>query len=499
MLDPLMYYHEITSYERNALPGGHLDWSNQPNVFKRYPNASRLPLPTEVEFPAMSMQELIRAPEASKGSGAWDLEKLSLILRLTCAITAKSSHPGGDFLFRSTPSAGALYPCEIYLAASGVEGLPAALYHYSLEEHALVKLRPLGTLGSGDRRALTFFVTVIFFRSSWKYRHRAYRYLLLDTGHVLEDLLLALKAIRIPYRLLLDFQDEKVNSFLGLDPKQEVCLAAVEVGAWEAEASSLFPIGIFDSSHPVPKPQPPASRETIYPSILEAHRASCRPNSWGEGPCLKMLEELGLEPGRSYPLETPVTWPHDMGYVQCLWRRRSKRAYMPRPMDRHSFYCLLESLRLKESFSCGKPDQLLTVGFLVREVEGLPCGFYLMDTEGGVLWEAAGGDFSKGMASACLDQGWMAQAALQVIFLSNLEILESRVGPRAYRHAMILSGRMGQRIYLASTALGLGACGVGAFYDKEAAFLLSLNASSKLLYVVTSGPVRSTPAASLVG
>ncbi len=489
MLQSLKRYHEITSYQRDAMSGGYLEWSNQPTVYKRYPNAPRVPLPMELEFPSLGMRELMRDPFALKSSQDWDLKKLSGILRLTCAITARSSHPGGDFFYRSTPSAGALYPCEIYLAASGINGLPAALYHYNLEEHSLVKLRPLEPWGAADACSLTFFVSVIFFRSSWKYRERAYRYLLLDSGHVLENLLLALRATCTPHRTLLDFQDEKVNSFLGLGSKQEVCLAMVEAGDLEGGASALTG-ALPESPYPIPKPEPPAPRENIYPAILEAHKAGCCPMRWGEGPVFRMLEELGLALGPSQLMQAPQPRPDEMGYVESLWRRRSKRAYLPRPMDKQSFCCLLEALNIHENFSCRKSNQLLAIGLLVREVEGLDCGFYLLDTEQGAIYEVAKGDLSKGMASACLDQAWMAQASLQVLFLSNLELLESRMGPRAYRHVMILSGRLGQRIYLASTALGLGACGVGAFYDREAASLLGLNEFSKLLYVLTSGPVR---------
>lgn len=490
MLQTLKRYHEITSYQRDAMSGGYLDWSNQPTVYKRYLNAPRVPLPMELEFPSVGMLELMRDPCAFKCSQAWDLKKLSGILRLTCAITAKSSHPGGDFFYRSTPSAGALYPCEIYLAASGINGLPAALYHYNLEEHSLVKLRPLEPWGAADACSLTFFVSVIFFRSSWKYRERAYRYLLLDSGHVLENLLLALRATCTPHRTLLDFQDEKVNSFLGLGSTQEACLAIVEAGDLGSGASPLAE-ALFESPYPVPKPEPPAPKETIYPTILEAHIAGCRPMRWGEGPVLRMLEELGLELGPAHPGGAPTPGQHEKGYVDSLFQRRSRRAYLPRPMDRHSFHCLLECLKPQQDFPSQAWDQLLAVGFLLREVEQMPGGFYLLDMQERTLREVARGDFSRKMASACLNQDWMGQAALQVIFLSNLELLEFRLGARAYRHALILSGRMGQRIYLASTALGLGACAVGAFYDQEAASLLGLNESSRLLYVVTSGPVRA--------
>jgi nitroreductase len=56
---------------------------------------------------------------------------------------------------------------------------------------------------------------------------------------------------------------------------------------------------------------------------------------------------------------------------------------------------------------------------------------------------------------------------------------------------MLTAGRLGERLYLAATALGLGCCGIGAFYDFEAVELLDLKKESRLLYLVAVGPVKS--------
>jgi nitroreductase len=55
---------------------------------------------------------------------------------------------------------------------------------------------------------------------------------------------------------------------------------------------------------------------------------------------------------------------------------------------------------------------------------------------------------------------------------------------------MMHAGRMGERLYLAAEALGLGACGIGALYDHEAAEALGLNHESRLLYLVAVGAVK---------
>jgi len=56
---------------------------------------------------------------------------------------------------------------------------------------------------------------------------------------------------------------------------------------------------------------------------------------------------------------------------------------------------------------------------------------------------------------------------------------------------MMMAGSMGERLYLTASALGLGCCGIGAFYDREASELLGLNSESRALYVVATGPAKS--------
>ena len=171
---------------------------------------------------------------------AISLEQLSQVFALAYSLTAKSRHAGGEFYYRSVPSAGALYPCELYVATRAVTGLSDGLYHFAIGRHALSLLREGNVAehgffasppGSEQHRApsLTFFVSAIFFRSGWKYRERSYRYHLLDTGHLVENLALTLTALGLPCAVEYDYADEAVNGFLGLDPRREVCLAMLRV------------------------------------------------------------------------------------------------------------------------------------------------------------------------------------------------------------------------------------------------------------------------------
>ena len=94
------------------------------------------------------------------------------------------------------------------------------------------------------------------------------------------------------------------------------------------------------------------------------------------------------------------------------------------------------------------------------------------------------------MAQVCLDQMWLANAGLHFLFLTNLDTLDQTWGSRGYRYAMMSAGRLGERLYLMSSAFGLGCCGIGAFYDQEAAELLELDEGNYLLYLVAVGSIK---------
>jgi SagB-type dehydrogenase family enzyme len=134
----------------------------------------------------------------------------------------------------------------------------------------------------------------------------------------------------------------------------------------------------------------------------------------------------------------------------------------------------------------------MCTGFLAGNAEGFDPGLYLLETSSSSVGTVSSGFFTKRMARICLDQAWLANAAVHFLFMSDLNSVDQACGPRGYRYAMMTAGAMGERLYLMAAAMGLGCCGIGAFYDMEAAELLGLNSTSRLLYLVAVGPVKST-------
>jgi len=390
----------------------------------------------------------------------------------------------------------------MYVATRGVKGLDNGLYHFALQSHSLDLLRKGEVTeqkkGVGSR--ITFFLTAIFFRSAWKYRARAYRYHLMDTGHVAENLILALKASKVPFSVAYDFDDAEVNRLLGLDDQKEVALAIIDVpggkGTYEKPKGPVSPL-----SESVLQASRVSAKETDYPAIRQIHEAGNRLTETPPHPALSpkmgerdflakgMIHELGITPKIWTPLETMTPWPEIMDYPDAVFRRRSRRNFVRKPLSRQAINALLQSVCL----SNGSPhDQSLAVGFLVGAAEDLEPGFYLLDSRNTSWGMVSPGQFMAKSTSICLDQAWLVNAGIHFLFLANLEVLEKTWGPRGYRYAMLTAGRIGQRLYAAAEGMGMGCCGIGALYDGEAMEMLGLNQGSRLLYLVAVGSVKKT-------
>ncbi len=486
-------YHDTVSYDRNAMSPHRLDWAHPPSQVKSYPDLTRVPLPgvTLPPRPAAS-RVLLGVGDPSLVRPPADLEALTQVLLLACAPTAVMRHAAGEHVFRSVPSAGALYPTELYLATAGVQDLEDGVYHYGPLESRLHRLRPKNPFPD-SAPGVEFFLSAVFFRSAWKYRARSYRYHLLDTGHALEALILGLAAVQCPGAVHLDFDDDGVNCLLGFDQEREASLARV---------CSVHPDHV---PRPVPRaPSLPgsvlrASRvsdlEVVYDEVRRIHEnGKVLPSPKSEAASLSMVQVLSPGPVDWKPMPAPGPWPSDPSYADVVAERRSSRNFTGETLSAGDFFTLVNGLvaarRGRDPSGGEDPFSGVALGLLTGRVAGTTAGFHLVDPDGRRMGLVREGDLIPPMARICLDQAWLAGAAVHVLLLADLEALDRAEGPRGYRHAMLAAGRLGHRVYLTATALGLGCCGIGAFYDKEAHELLGLGDASRLLYLVAAGPVR---------
>lgn len=465
------HYHRRTEYDPRTMIGRRLDWSRQPGQFKTYPDLQSVELPGPGPTPGRDDQS-----ERAGRAARFDLNLLSGLL----------FHGGGVTLvrrgqpYRAAASAGALYPIEIYPAVAGLPGLADGLYHYSPFDHSLTLIRPgrpTAWAGADGPRA-GLFLSAMFYRSAWKYGDRAFRYCLLDAGHVAENLILAGRAWGLRPQLAVDFRDREVNRLLGLNRNKETALALID----------FIPNRSADRADGEPNDWPdawaedwPGQTETspfaeAFPPTPALTEALAETES--TGPSGRPLDsaELGLHPGRpEFNLPDQPLGPIDL--ARMIPGRRSKRNFVPAELAPDKAVALAGVLN--------DHHPALVCGCLVQDVAGWTDGFYTL--ENGRLGLARPGRLQPALAAACLDQAWTANAGFQAAMLTNLDLAQRIGGPRSYRALMISAGRLGQRIYLAAEALGLGACGVGAFFDRPASDLLGLSEESSLVYLTCCG------------
>ena len=142
--------------------------------------------------------------------------------------------------YRTAPSAGALYPLDLYVVAGDVEGLSAAVYKYKADAH---ELRPII---DGDRRneladaalsqlcveesALAIVFVAVYERTTVKYGERGIRYVHIEVGHAAQNLCLQATAMGLGVVTVGAFHDEQVTELLNL-PQDENPFYIIPVGS----------------------------------------------------------------------------------------------------------------------------------------------------------------------------------------------------------------------------------------------------------------------------
>jgi len=229
-------YHQWSKPSRASLMRLVLGWGKAPPLYKSYPQAQKFPLPREMARGGMSLEEAIQKRRSVRD---YSRQPLSL------AELARLLHSGGGiteptYPLRAAPSAGALYPIELYAVVNRVEGLPKGIYHYSPRDHSLELVKE-GDFGLEMMRhavgqemvryaAAVLVLTAIFQRTRVKYGERAYRYVLLDAGHIGENIYLAATSLGLGPCGIGAFFDDDLSTMLGIDGKEEAPLYLVAVG-----------------------------------------------------------------------------------------------------------------------------------------------------------------------------------------------------------------------------------------------------------------------------
>jgi SagB-type dehydrogenase family enzyme len=502
-------FHEETKYVAGrmdrfnaATPG----WRAAPSPFKSYVTERAVDLVGYLPFDRHPFTGG-PLPAAPAPSGTPGVAEIARLLYFANGVTAILPLPDGQrHYFRAAPSAGALYPTETYVAVRDVPGLPDGIYNHLVRDHALVPVwegdcwdhlaRYTGAHPAVDQARVVLLFTAIWGRSQWRYLERAYRRMLLDTGHVLGNAVCVAPRLGFGAFPVGGFIDAAINQLLLVDEADEAVLALLALPRLDAVDMERMGANTAWASPPSEGAPPDPALDLSH----QLHRASSvlqPPDAEAPVPDTEIadaLERPYADADEVIPLDHEwIEW--DGGIESAILERRSARRFGRAPLPLEKLAAMLSFAYQPAVAPAGARNalrqlfdpSLLFTYVLVHDVPPLEPGLYYYVPGRHELRRVRAGDFRREAHHFCLEQDLGRDAAAIVIHTTCLADALARHGDRAYRYLHLDAGHVGERLGLAAVALGVGASGIGGFYDNEVTQLIGAPDQDVVAYVTTLG------------
>ncbi|MDQ6759153.1 MAG: SagB/ThcOx family dehydrogenase [Acidobacteriota bacterium] len=468
-------YHEATKHTAEGLRRAQhsLDWANMPDPFRHYEGVPVLDLPSDppvLETPMLDVLRGVPRTTLDQTSVPAGPTFLSQLLFYSAAISASKrvASTGNRYALRVNPSSGNLHPTEFHFISRGLQDWPDGLYHYRPSAH-MAEQRAAGDLGMpfGNSSApLVFLLTSIAWREAWKYHDRAYRYCLHDIGHAWQAVALAAEAMGCDVAAVGNFPDDDVAQLCRLN-QDEWPMLVIEV------SGGGIPVRQIEAQRPVwfgGRANQLSKETTAYPWIDRIHEATKNSSAISMITRTSAFQPPGTGCGE-ITLPSPGTSQRGFGDVTRL--RRSALDFMGGmrsiSLPQLSAILAVSTHRLVADFCSASFIQLY---LYAHRVDGLASGVYRVwpkftEREETTLQEIKSGDQRVVAAGLSLGQDLAGNACVTFSMIGDLERATRAHGERGYRYVHFEAGAIGQRLYLAAESFGMGATGIGAFYDEE--------------------------------
>jgi SagB-type dehydrogenase family enzyme len=192
----------------------------------------KLPPPAYTSTTSIEEALLKRRSVREYKSEPMEIKDIAQLLWAAQGITSADGH-------RTVPSAGALYPLEIYLVSGNINMLPAGVYHYTPQDHSLSlielgdkrKLLAVSALmqGSITRSAAIIVISGVYSRTTFKYFERGKKYVHMEAGHCSQNIYLQSVSLNVGTVVMGAFTDSLVKKVLKL-PRHVETLYLMPVG-----------------------------------------------------------------------------------------------------------------------------------------------------------------------------------------------------------------------------------------------------------------------------
>lgn len=491
--EAVIRYHERSKhrFDRYARSPGYMDWENQPNPFRFYEGCEPEPLPFLSEDPGQDHQGLYlrkrHRPQPMDRAGVGGF------LELCLALSAWKSTGAARWSLRINPSSGNLHPTEAHLILPPRGDRPAGRYHYNPLLHALEPLAEVpGRLWKKIEAhlgapAFLLGLSSIFWRESWKYGERAFRYCQHDAGHALAAAALSAALFGWKVTPLCSLSDRQIEQMLGFDQipwhpeeKEHPDLLCAVHPANQTVSSTDLPEEVIEAFAALPvscKPNRLSRTQVRWPAITEAARSTRKPATAHRLPRLKDAD-FGADPGAL------------LSAAETIRRRRSAIDFDPEfLLSRRHFLALLDKTRPRPDTppfdaAVGPPEVHLLI--FAHRIEGIDSGMYLLVRnpdhyqrlrsalhphfswapveDGFPLFALETGDFRQTAMRLSCHQHIAGAGAFSVGMIARFREVV-REAPWQYRRLFWESGMIGQVLYLEAEARGVRGTGIGCYFD----------------------------------
>jgi SagB-type dehydrogenase family enzyme len=486
-------YHEETKhhFECYARSPGHMDWQSQPNPFRFYENTPVIELPLQKEYPRAEYPGLYR--RENNRQQAFTIESIGGFLELSLGLSAWKAVGQSRWSLRMNPSSGNLHPTEAHLILPHFSGVPGGIYHYNSFVHALEQRAEISdeTLQQVELhfgcRGFLIGLSSIFWRESWKYGERAFRYCNHDVGHALAAVSISANLFGWKATYLNGLSDNTLDTILGFDKTRYEELAE--------EHPDLLCFIHPRSQLDIPRSLP----QSIIAGFAKLNFTGT-PNELGRQPInweiIYTTADLTRKPttvDRRCDYGDPAwiqTTPPQLSAAGIIRQRRSATDFDRNgSVTRNQFFAILDKTLPRNG--CAPFDaELINASthllIFVHHVAGLTPGLYFFCrndqdlaplkklTRSNFIWQSVENKFPLFL----LEEGNYRQQAMRVschqdiagssaFSLGMIAHFKASITdePFRYRHLFWETGMIGQVLYLEAEAHGARGTGIGCFFD----------------------------------
>ena len=227
------------------------DYATDQELKKPQPPLAKAPMTDRIidlptDFSALGIDaDFLRIINSRKSHRVYTQEPMSLLelsYLLWCTQGVKGIRGRAYATLRTVPCGGARHEFECYMALRNVEGMDDGLYHYLPLKHQIEFLGPAENMDGFITESLcgqswaakanvVFYYSCVFYRAEWRYGIWGHPVMLIDSGHITENLYLAATSIGLGGCAIASVDPPTANSAFGLDGTEETVFYAMPVGS----------------------------------------------------------------------------------------------------------------------------------------------------------------------------------------------------------------------------------------------------------------------------